>query len=142
MASLRTYRMVASVLSVLLLLSTVLPLIQQVCCDDIASQPAEPPCHDMATDAMHDMQADAMSIAMNHTGVQDDCCLIQSAQTPILPSVLLKEATPRPVLHPVLLAFSTPRQPFPTAQPSHVLADASPPATPLSLHLLNGSFLN
>ena len=141
-ALLRTYRLMASVLSVLLLLSATLPLVLAVCCEKPMHQPAEPPCHDMSTDTMHDRAVDAVPSPMHHGGMHDECCVIQSAQTPILPSLLLKEATPLPVLQPILLAFSTQDPPAMTAQPSLLFADAAPPAPPLSLHVLNGSFLN
>lgn len=142
MASLRTYRLIASILSVLLLLSVTLPLVLQVCCAEPMSQSTASPCHDDMAREMQDMPDDALQTHMNHsaTGLQDDCCVIQSAQTPISESRLLAEM-PRLVLPPMLWAATYLLPLTRPASPPLVLA-ASPPAPPLSLHLLNGSFLN
>ena len=142
MASLRTYRMMASVLSVLLLLSATLPLVLQVCCEAQTSQPAEPPCHDSMAGAMQDMPSEAVQKHVSHSlaGLQDDCCVIQSAQTPISASLVL--AQPPPVLQPMLLVATSLSQPARTESPPLVLAEASPVGPSLSLHLLHGSFLN
>ena len=130
----------ASVLSVLLLGSTTLPLILQVCCEKHMSQTAEQPCPDTMAGAMQDMPDAGLQKHMSHdsAGVQDDCCVIQAA-LPISASLLQVQTLPQ-VLQPVLLAVAL--QPPRTAQPPTLLADTSPPAPPLSLHLLNGSFLN
>lgn len=136
--------MMASVLSVLLLLSATLPLVLQVCCDEPMSQPAEPPCHDaMVGMTIQDMHNEALQKHMGHSfaGLHDDCCVVQSAQTPTSESRLLAEM-PRLVLQPVLLAATYLSQPVRTESPPLVLAEATPPTPSLSLHLLNGSFLN
>jgi hypothetical protein len=131
--------MMASVLSVLLLLSTTLPLVLQVCCDDQMSQPVEPPCHDSMAGDMQDVHDEALQKHIGHsaTGLQDDCCVIQSAQTPA--SLVLAQP---PVLQPMLLAATSLSQPARTEAPSLVLAEASPVVPSLSLHILHGSFLN
>lgn len=152
----RTYRFVAALMAVLLLMGGSLPLIQHACamvgarttladrccCDDEQPMPqhtqhetpaapgAELPCHEAVTAP----ETEA------HEG--DDCCTVEITRT-------VPEETTLPNRAPALqttitllfVADVTAGPPAPQLHPTF-LDTGPPPVSPDPLHLLHGSFLN